>query len=195
MKFDELQARWAEQKQENMYEINQEALRRNVVAKRKSANGFSDKTEQILLGANLFAGCFLLVIATFFKEDDWAMYVVAVAMLCMAGYVAWVRMARLRASGTFGRSITGELDQAISDTRHRVRISRISLWYLPVVAIFLIIQFVNNSKPLWATLLLTALFAIALIAGRWEHGKFHRGRLNELERMRDKLGGDDPSLV
>lgn len=194
MEFDELQAQWAEQKQEDMYEIDQKALRRNVVAKRKRANGFSDKTEQILLGVNLFAGCFLLVIATFFKEDDWAMYVVAVSMLCMAGYVAWVRMSRLRASGTFGRSITGELDQAISDTQHRVRISQISLWYLPVVAVFLISQFVNNGKPLWATLLLTAFFALTLIAGRWEHRKFHRGRLIELERMRDELGGDS-SLV
>lgn len=192
MEFDELQARWAEQKQEDMYAINQEALRRNVVAKRKSADGFSDKTEKITLGINLLVGCFLLVVATFFKEDDWATYVVAVTMLVMAGYVAWVRMSRLRASGTFGRSISGELDQAISDTRHRVLISRISLWYLPVIAIFLISQFINNGKPWWGTLLLAVFFAFAFVAGRWEHGKFHQGRLNELKRMREELDNEPP---
>jgi hypothetical protein len=43
-----------------------------------------------------------------------------------------------------------------------------------------------------ATLLLAAFFALALFAGRWEQGKFHRGRLTELVRMRDELGEESP---
>jgi hypothetical protein len=187
MKFEELQRKWADQKKEDMYTINLEAVRQRVSRKKEGANQLSERVEKFLIGCYLLGGVSLLLIASVLKEGDLGTYLIGFAALIMAGYVIHVRMSRLRASGTFDRSLQGDLDQAISDTRHRVRISRLTLWSIPFVAITITAQYWINGKPIWAVGLLLLFFVLAFLAGRWEHNKLHLGRLKELERLKKEL--------
>jgi len=187
MEFEELQRKWADQKQEDMYTINLDAIRQRVNRKKDGASQLSEKVEKFLISCYLIGGISLLVIASAAKEDDLGIYLVGLAALTMAGYVIYVRMSRLRASGTFDRSLHGDLNQAISDTRHRVRISRLTLWYVPFIALAFIIQYAINDKPVWVIGLLSLFFLGAFLAGRLEYKRLHLGRLKELEQLKREL--------
>jgi hypothetical protein len=187
MEFEELQKTWANQQQEDMYTINLDAVRQRINKKKEGASRLSEKVEKFLISCYLLGGISLFTIATFAKEDDFGTYIVGAAALIMAGYVIYVRMSRLRASGTFDRSLQGDLDQAISDTRHRVRISRLTLWHVPFIAAAFTIQYWVNGRPLWIIGLLLLFFVVAFLAGRLEHKTLHLGRLKELERLKQEL--------
>lgn len=187
MEFEELQKTWAGQKEEDMYTINLDAVRQRINKKKKGASQLSEKVEKFLIACYLLGGISLFTIATVAKEGDYGTYIVGGAALIMAAYVIYVRMSRLRASGTFDRSLQGDLDQAISDTRHRVRISKLTLWHVPFIAAAFTIQYWANSKPAWVIGLLLLFFIVAFFAGRLEHKTLHLGRLKELEQLKQEL--------
>lgn len=188
MQFDELQTQWSAQKEEDMYTINQEALHQRVQQQMTKADRFTDFMEKALLVIYLIVGGGLIIFLPGREEQELAPYLIAATALFFAGYVAYVRMQRLRASGTFDRTLTGDLEQAISDTRHRVRISRMGLLFIPLIALFSFYQLWTEDKPAWVLGLMMAFFFFASLAGGWEHRNWHKGKLEELERMRGELG-------
>ncbi|MEM9931846.1 MAG: hypothetical protein AAF840_18790 [Bacteroidota bacterium] len=185
--FEQWQATWTQEKQEDMYTINQSALYQSIRAKKASAHHFSEMVEKVILSVNFLIGVGLLLLTLIKGKDSWASYSIIVIMLAMAGYVLYVRLQRLRASGTFDRSLTGDLDQAISDTRHRVRISKMGLLYIPVIALFSILAVWSEGKPLWLVGLIALFFVGAFLAGRWEHRNWHQGRLEALKDLRREM--------
>ena len=188
MQFDELQTQWSAQKEEDMYTINQEALHQRVQQKMVKADRFSDFMEKMLLAIYLVFGGGLMVFLPGREEQELAPYLIAVLMLLLAGYVTYVRMQRLRASGTFDRTLTGDVDQAISDTRHRVRISFMGLLSIPLIALFSLYHLWTEDKPVWVLGLVAVLFFLTFLAGDWEHRNWHKRKLEELVRMREELG-------
>lgn len=193
--FEKLQAAWAEEKQEDMYTINHDALSKTIRAKKIGANRMSDLVEKVILTINLLLSAGLIILNLVKREAGWFNYGILTIMLALAAYVIYVRMQRLRASGTFDRSLTGDLDQAISDTRHRVRISRMGLLYIPFIAGFSILHLWAEDKPLWIIGLLSIFFVITFLAGRWEHKNWHKGRLNQLEQLQQELEESDSLIV
>lgn len=187
MEFEDIQAQWAEAKQDNMYTINHENLMRQIERKQRREERLSDRVEKLIIGVNLFLAVGLTALAIIEGKQSAMEYSFPLLMFLMAGYVIYVRMQRLRIAGTFDQSIAGSLDQAIADATHRTRISSMGLWYVLIGAVVVIGQFMLKDKPEWQIALLGGLFVIALIAGRWEHRRFHAGRKQELERLRDSL--------
>lgn len=188
MNFEEIRACWAAEKQQDMYSINQSAVEQLVERKKVSAHRFTDRTEKFILFVNLAVSPLLLVLWFTKDEPKISALIVGLLMLGMAGYIVVARRARLRAQANFSQNLRDGLEQAISDTRYRVRLSSLGLWYILLVAVATVGSFVEGGGYSWlAYALLLCFFAGTYWAGRWEHRRFHRGKLNELEALREDL--------
>lgn len=188
MNFEDIRACWAAENQREMYEINLNNLEKMVAKKRTGAERITTITESVILMVNVPVSLLLLISLIVKGKQDIFPFVVIALMLGLALYVALSRRARLRAQQNFSNNLEGSLAQAISDTRYRVRLSQLGLGYILLIALSSFGAFLEKGTlPWWSYLLLATFFLLTYLAGRWEHRRFHRSKLDELEALHREI--------
>ncbi len=191
MEFDELKKIWDTQNNKPMYVINEEALHRRVVAKKKSASKIANWMEVILIGANLIAGSMLLFAVLFKgKEHETFIYLMLVVMLATPIYLLYKRSKRKKFENQFELTITGDLEHALSNASYSEVLSRTMQVYFAFIAILTLLSlWIDKNTSLVSMIGFSLFFLITLYASTWEHKIYVRKR-RELDKLKKTLEGD-----
>ena len=187
MEFEEMQKIWNEQKGETMYAIDESALHRSITKKKNNISRKVSIVELSLMAINSAVAIFLLVDAIVDKEGLWD-YAGAVIMGLTVLFLYFFRKRRKNNENTFDRSILGELNHAIANSRSILQIATIMIYYylIPtsIVSMGKMIYF-GASIDKW--LLIIGLYTLAFFLVRWEKRAIHIPRKNRLEALKKKI--------
>lgn len=190
MEFEEMKKIWDSQNNRPMYAIDNDALHQRIKAKKKGTKRVTSKIEWMLIGSNMFSGGLLLVTHST-KENSslWAL-TLAVVMLVMAVAGFWARLERIKRDKQLDLSMLGDLDNALTNIKYRLRLSKLMLVYLVLIAGFVITGSILQEKPVWVTTGIIAFFIVGLWLSRWEYRSWHLPKRRELEAIKSKLIND-----
>jgi hypothetical protein len=187
MNFEELQVIWNSQEHEKMYVINEAALHTYIKQKGQSINRLLSLFEVALIGANLFAGIWL-IIGSLDDSNPSIKLILSVFYLVFAAYGAIRPILRRKEEKPFEHTLLGELDKAIWRIDYlRQQGRNVIFWYvLPLTFIIGVMSFFN-ARLLLAFGLLLLVTPASYFAHRWEFNNFHLPKKHNLEVLRNKL--------
>jgi hypothetical protein len=193
-KFEELKDIWNTQNTQNIYTINEEAVRTKVSSAKKSATHVTNRTEQIAILVNFGVGAFLLSMNISVKHPSISLYVMAIWALVCGCFFLINRIRRTKENKKFDRSIQGELNHAISIATYQVQISKLMRMNIIPTAALIFISFwetgkltgVATSKSIALTIGLFIFFALGYWFSGWEHN-LYKTRKQNLETLKQKL--------
>lgn len=186
MEFDEMKKIWDAQNNEPLYTINEEALHRHILSKKKQGLYITNASELLLIVVNSSAACFILVTNFLRQDESILMYFLAAWLLITALYMIVSRINRIKENTRFDRTIRGDLDQAISVATYQVRLSQLGRWNILPIAILSLLAVWNGGKSIWWVVGFSIFFVFTIYAAGWEHG-IYKARKRELDALRNKL--------
>lgn len=186
MEFEEMQKIWNEQKGENMYVIDENALHNRIKSKKKAASKRINKVEIGLILINSICSIILLIGAL--DNPHYWEHVSSAMMLGTVIYVFYSRRKRKKAENNFDRSMLGELNHAIANTDSIISFSRLMIvGYLIPFSIFFVGKMIVLGASIEKWLTVFGLYLLAFILIQWERKSCHFPRKRHLEALRKKL--------
>ena len=173
MEFEELQKIWDTQNNEPLYAINEKALHNRILSKKKQGLHITNTSELLSIIVNAGAGCFIFGVNFFKHSGNIFMYLLSAWMIVCALYLLVSRLHRIKANQKFDRSISGDLNHAISVATYQVRLSQMMRWNLLPVGTLIVLG-VWGSGKFWLAVGMVVLFLLTHYASRWEHNKYKR---------------------
>ena len=189
MEFDELKKIWDAQNNQPLYAINEKAMYNHILSKKKQAHHITNISELLIIFVNLASGSFILAVNYFKQSGNISMYLLSALMFGSALFMVVNRIRRIRGNNRFDRSMSGDLDHAISVATYQVRISQIMRWSIIPIGVLTILGLWEGGKPLWIAIIVLIFFALTYYAGGWEHNIYKRKK-RELELLQSKLGNE-----
>lgn len=187
MEFEEMQKIWDEQKGETMYAINESALHRSVTRKKDAASRRISIVEISLMIINSIVSIVLLVDAIVDKEGFWD-YAGAMIMAFTVVFLLFFRMRRKKEENMFNRSMIGELDHAIANTRSIIQIATMMIYYYLIpVGVFSLGKMIYFGASLEKWLLIIGMYTLAFFLIQWERKSMHIPRKMNLLALKQKL--------
>jgi len=186
MEFETLQQTWKNQDTHQAYTINEPALYDQIQRKKRGSGRLASFTEKVLIGSNLLAAGFILVISLYKQSTSVFPYLIAGWMIISVFYIIVKHYQRKMRLEQYDSSILGCLDHAISNATSQLYIARVFRWnVVPVGGLALFSLIARGSSPLIIALTI-AFFGLCYYASGWEN-KSYIARKNELDRMRENL--------
>ena len=186
MQFDEMQKIWDAQNSETLYAINESALHRTITRKNKAASRRIDFVERSIVGINGLMSI-VLFIEALNDAHNWD-FVAAGILAFTVIYILYFRYKRKKGEQQFDKSMLGELDHAIENTKAIIRFTYLMVMgYFMPIASFYILKFLNRGASIEKWLFVLGMFALAIFLVRWERKVCHIPRKKELEALRSKL--------
>lgn len=190
MDFEEMKKIWDTQNNQPLYAIDEEALHNRVKAKKNSTKRTTNKTELILIAANVFAGG-LVIISRFIKDNATLVSTfMGVMMLITAVYLIFLRVRRIRRDEQVDSSVLGDLDNALKNINYRVSLSRSMIWYAMLVSFLTLYSVFDSEKSMDLIILIAVFFVVGLLLSIWEYRHCHVGKRNQLLALKQKLIND-----
>ena len=186
MEFDELKKIWDAQNDQPLYAINEKAMYNLILSKKKQAHHITNISELLIIVVYTITGSVVLGMNLFDQSSNISMYLLSAWMLGSALFMLVNRIRRIKGDKQFDRSMSGDLDHAISVATYQVRISRIMRWNILPIGILTILGLWEGGKPIWITMVVLLFFALTYYAGGWEHSIYRRKK-RELEVLKKKL--------
>jgi hypothetical protein len=190
MEFDEMKRMWDAQNNEPLYTINEEALHRRILSKKKQGYHITNTSELLLIVVNSCAGCFIIGLNLFRQKEGILMYILSAWLLSTAAYMLLSRIRRIKSNNQFDRSLRGDLDQAISVATYQVRLSQLGRWNILPIGILSLLAVWNGAKSTWWVVGLGIFFILTIFGAGWEH-RIYKARKRELEVLQSKLKRED----
>jgi hypothetical protein len=186
MEFDELQKIWDTQNKKPLYVINEQALHNRIVAKKHQVVHTAVVTEWILIIANAISGGFVLQQNYTGRRSLVFAYLLAAWLLVTALYVLANRIRRMREQKQFNRSLSGDLQHALTTAGYQVRISRIMRWNTLPIAVLVLFGSWEGGQSVWFLVAVALFFVLVFLASGWEMGVY-RNKMKELQVLQQKL--------
>lgn len=186
MEFDELQKIWDTQNNQPLYVINEQALHNRIVAKKHQGIHIAVITEWILIIANTASGAFVLQQNYTGRRGLIFVYLLAAWMLGTALYVLVNRIRRMREQKQFNRSLSGDLQHAITTVIYQVRIGHIMRWNTIPIMLLVLLSTWEGGQSVWFSLVVALFFILIFYASGWEL-RIHKAKKRELEVLQQKL--------
>jgi hypothetical protein len=186
MEFDELQKIWDTQNNKPLYVINEQALHNRIVAKKHQVIHIAVITEWILIIANTISGAFVLQQNYTGRRALVFAYLLAVWLLGSALYVLVNRIRRMREQQRFNRSLSGDLQHALTTAVYQVRIAHIMRWNTIPIALLVLLSTWEGGQSVWFLLAVAFFFVLVFFASGWEMG-IYRNKMKELQVLQNKL--------
>jgi len=186
MEFEELRKIWDAQNDQPLYAINEKAMYNLILSKKKQAHHITNISELLIIIVYIIAGSFVLGMNLYDQSSNISMYVLSAWMLVSALFMLVNRIRRIKGDNQFDRSMSGDLDHAISVATYQVRISQIMLWNILPMGALTILGLLEGGKPIWIAVVVLLFFALSYYAGGWEHNIYKRKK-RELEVLKKKL--------
>lgn len=189
MEFEELQQIWDSQNNQPLNAINEKALHNLIRSRKKLVDNVTNSSELLLIIVNVLSGCFILFMNL--GNQNISMYILSVWMFSSASYSLLNRVRRLKEGRQFGMSMLNELKHAISIATYQVRLSQVMRWNIVPIGLLSLLGVLEGGKPVWIIIVLLIFFALAFLAGGWEHS-IYRNKRRELEVLLNKLQRESP---
>ena len=186
MEFEELRKIWDAQNNQPLYAINEKAMYNLVLSKKKQAHHITNISEWLIIIVYIITGSVVLGMNLFDQNSNVSMYVLSVWMLGSALFMLVSRIRRIKGGNQFDRSMSGDLDHAISVATYQVRISQIMLWNILPRGALTTLGLWEGGKSIWIAIVVLLFFALSYYAGGWEHNIYKRKK-RELEVLKKKL--------
>lgn len=186
MEFDELKKIWDAQNNQQLYVINEEALHKRVLTKKNQAGHIVNTSELLSIFVNLGGGA--VVLGKCIVNDDAviSLYALSAWMLMIGMYCLANRIRRIKVHRKFDRSMSGELNYALTDATYQVQLSRLMRWNLFSIGLLLLVGLYEIGRPLWmGVVILTGVFLLFYLSGFEDN--FYKRRKRELETLLNKL--------
>ena len=190
MEFEELKKIWDAQTNQPLYAINEKAMYNLILSKKKQAHHITNISELLIIIVYIVTGSFVLGMNLFNQSSNVSMYLLSLWMLGSALFMLLSRMRRIKGENKFDRSMSGDLDHAISVATYQVRISQIMLWNILPIGVLTSLGLWEGGKPIWISLIVLLFFALSYYAGGWEHNIYKRKK-RDLEVLKKKLDNED----
>ncbi|HUP10803.1 MAG TPA: hypothetical protein VM187_01280 [Niastella sp.] len=189
MEFNELQKIWDTQNNQPLYVINEQALHNRIVAKKHQLVHIAVVTEWILIIANAISGVFVLQQNYTGRRSLVFAYLLAAWLLGTALYVLVNRIRRMREQKQFNRSLSGDLEHALSTAVYQVHISRIMRWNTVPIGLLVLLSVWEGGQSIWFSVAVALFFVLVFLASGWEMG-IYRNKMKELQVLQQKLQAD-----
>lgn len=187
MDFEQMQKIWDEEKKENFFVINEDAMRKTVTSKKRVANRDVNVTEIGLMIINTITATILLTRALI-DSKAWPSYLGVGIMLFTVFYLMYIRRKRKKADLTFDRTMLGELDHAIANVKSTIAIGRTMIyWYILPIGIFSIVKMTIQGAAIEKWLFVLVAFALGHFVSNLGVKKQHIPRLEKLQQLKAKL--------
>lgn len=186
MEFDELKQVWDSQNNEPLWAINEKALHKRILSKKKQAYHITNVSELLMIIVNMAAGYFVLQTNLSSNSSNIFMYLLAAWMLGVSWYLFFHRIQRLKKSKQFDRSMHGDLNYAISTATYQVHLSLLGRWSVVPIGLFTLLSLWQSGKSVWIIAGILVFFVLVNYASGWEHG-IYKKRKRELEILKGKL--------
>lgn len=194
MEFDELQKIWDIQNNQPLYVINEQALHNRIVSKKHQIIHIAVLTEWILIIANFISGAFVLQQNYTGRRSLVFAYLLAIWLLGTAIYVLANRIRRMREQKQFNRSLSGDLQHALTTAVYQVRIARIMRLNVLPIALLTLLGVWEGGQSVWFTVAVALFFVLVYVASGWEQG-IYRNKMKELQVLQNKLQEEDQPTV
>ena len=186
MEFEELKKVWSTQDKQPMFVVDEAALHRIVRSKKRKASWVSEFNE---------IGLVLIAVATsatvFIKnmdKDNIYAYPPAILLLLTAVYVLYGRYRRKKEAKRFDRSVLGDLDHAIANSRFEIRRAKTFIWwYITPLALPVFVNMVMNDASPWKWAFVTGGFILAYVVVSSSMIYAQLPGLRKLLQLREKL--------
>jgi Flp pilus assembly protein TadB len=189
MEFEELQKIWDTQNNEPLYAINEKALHNRILSKKKQGLHITNISELLSIIVNAGAGCFIFGVNFFKHSGNMFMYILSAWMFICALYLLVSRLRRVKANQRFDRSISGDLNNAISVATYQVRLSQMMRWNILPTGTLITLGVWNGGKSVWLAAGMLLFFVLTYYASAWEHNIYKRKK-RELEMLKSKLDNE-----
>lgn len=187
MEFEELQKIWDEQRGEQLYAINEDALHRRVKSKKKAANRLINLVELSLMTINSSVAVYLLYDAITDQEGIWD-YALSGIMFLTVIFLIGFRYKRKKSEGKFDRSMVGELDHAIANTTSGLQIATIMIYYYLIpLGLFVLSKMAYFGASIEKWLLIIGMFILSYFLIQWDRKRFYMPRKANLEKLKETL--------
>lgn len=186
MEFDELKKIWDSQNNRSLYALDEEALHRRILSKKKKTGYVASKAELIMIGSNVLAVGIIIGSLIINKNGNFYTYLLATGMAMVAMLVLMSRLRRINAKDRFESTMLGDLNHAIKNVRYSLWFSRSMQWVLLFIAVFTTLSVWDKGTEWWKLILVIAFFMVCYIASRRENGCI-RSEMSRLIRLRDNL--------
>jgi Ca2+/Na+ antiporter len=188
MEFDEMKKIWDSQNEEPLYAINEAALHRSIKSQKERAGRLNNIGDFSLIAACIAVA--IIYSIRFIVNGTPTIYdsLIVIAMLLYSGYVWYSRTRRKKREQTFGHTILGDLNHAISGVKYRAWRTKSLVWrfLVPIYGLYFL-DMSQTGASLWDWIGTAAVLVLAALASRWQYNQCNIPRLQELEALREKL--------
>jgi hypothetical protein len=115
-------------------------------------------------------------------------------LLGTALYVLVNRIRRMREQKQFNRSLSGDLQHALTTAVYQVRIARIMRLNVLPIALLTLLGVWEGGQSVWFTVAVALFFVLVYVASGWEQG-IYRNKMKELQVLQNKLQEEDQPTV
>lgn len=182
MEFEGMKKIWDAQNEKPLYVINEEALHRSIMAKKKRAICMNNSND---FGLTAIFIVTIIIILT--RTPNICDYLIVATLLLIICYI-WVgRIRRKKKNHTFGRTLLGDLNYALSSITYEAKRSKSMVWWF--VLPLMILTFLNMSQEinsLWKWMGIGFAFVLSALLSRWGYNR-RKAERQKLETLRDKL--------
>jgi hypothetical protein len=187
MEFEELQKIWDSQNNRPLYAIDEKALHKRILLKKKQAAHITNVSELLLIIVYAGGGIFVLGMNIFKPNPNISMYLLAAWMLGITLYVLGSRIRRIRRNkNRFQRSMHGDLDHAIAVAAYQIRLSQFMIWNMLPMGVLILLGIWEGRKSIWVAGGMLIFFALALYAGSFEQ-RIYKNRKRDLQIFKKNL--------
>lgn len=185
MEFEEMKKIWDVQNKKPLYVINEEALYRSILAKKKRAIRMNNSNDFGLTAIFVVTAIIILT-----RTPNIYDYLIVATLLLIICYIWLGRIKRKKKNQTFGRTMLGDLDYALSSITYEAKRSKSMVWWF--VLPLMILTFLNMSQEItsiWKWLGIGFAFVLSALLSRWSYSH-RKAERQKLEVLRDKLTED-----
>jgi len=186
MEFNELKNIWCSQEQKTMYTLNSDELINQIQSKKRSAGKIANFSELVIIGTGILTAIFLFAFGFYKDKSLIFLLTIAAVPLYMAFYALYSRIQRKRKEQSFGNTLKDELDQAFSNAKYQVRLSKTGRWILLPLAVVTFFALGYKETGL-LTFAGTGLLYIAIWYAASKEHNFYIRKKREIREMQKKL--------
>jgi hypothetical protein len=187
MNFEEMQAHWKGQNDENLFAVNEAALGVYIQRKSSLVSSLVGIFESVMILLNLVVGIALLL--GVLRENESGPRLIAPVLYLLFSIYGLIQRLRRRAGEVhFEATLLGELERAIWRIDYLIRQGRsITLYYVLPLSITVLITAGLGHNLFWAAALTLILIPLSYFGTRWEVNKWYLPKKRALESLRESL--------
>lgn len=185
MNIEDMQKIWNAQEQKAYYVIDEERLFDQIKRRAKRIDHAVNRDEIGLIIISVLSVGILFIT----KPGDFFTFATMAMLIAVGIYVFIARKKRIKSEEEFDLTMIDHVDQAISQTKYRIRSARSFIWWyiLPLAVPTFGNMLTSDNKAWWQWVLVPTAFTVSYFMVRNARIKRFEPGLRKLEKIREQL--------